>query len=108
PVGRYGHAIAYDQARKVIVMVGGHAYVTGLTTPIHDSWEWDGLRSVWSETTSAGVRPLPRENHILTYDSLRGSTYLFGGTAPNDTTVGADYSYVPQEIWEYLPSNAPR
>ena len=108
PVGRYGHAITYDQARKVIVMIGGHAYITGLTEAIHDSWEWDGLRSVWSETTSSGVRPLPRENHILTFDSLRGTTFLFGGTAPNDNTTGADYSYVPQEIWEYLPNNAPR
>ena len=98
PVGRYGHALAYDQARKVIVMVGGHAEVTGLSEAIHDSWEWDGLRSVWSETTSSGVRPMPREDHILTYNSLRGSTFLFGGTALNDATSGADHSYVPQEI----------
>jgi hypothetical protein len=33
---------------------------------------------------------------------MRGTTYLFGGSVP------ADYTYGPQEIWEYVPNTSPR
>ena len=88
PVGRYYHAVTYDAARKVLLMFGGHASVTGLNEDVDDSWEWDGLLGTWTETSSTGVRPLPRENHILTFDTVRGTTYLFGGSVPADTAYG--------------------
>ncbi len=102
PVGRYYHAVTYDSTRKVLLLFGGHASVTGLNEDLDDSWEWDGLLGTWTETSSTGVRPLPRENHILTFDTVRGTTYLFGGSVPADTAYG------PQEIWEYIPNSAPR
>ncbi|HVZ74593.1 MAG TPA: kelch repeat-containing protein [Polyangia bacterium] len=102
PVGRYYHAIAYDSARRVIVMYGGHAQVTGLNADIDDSWEWDGNAKTWTETTPPGVRPLPRENHGMTFDTVRGTTYMYGGSVPADSTYG------PSEIWEYVPNSAPR
>jgi hypothetical protein len=102
PVGRYGHGIAYDSGRRVIVLYGGHAQVTGLNQDQDDSWEWDGNAKTWVETTPPVVRPLPRENHVMTYDTARGTTYVFGGTVP------ADYTYGPSEIWEYVPNAKPR
>lgn len=103
PVGRYYHSIAYDSGRRVLVMIGGHANVTGNTAQLNDSWEWDPATSTWTDTTPAtAVKPLPRESHTLVYDSTHGTTFLFGGTVTGDSTYG------PQEIWEYAPNSAPR
>src|SRR6185503_3574689 len=55
-----------------------------------------------SETTSPGVKPLPRSQHLQVFDSTRANTFVFGGYVPADTTYG------PQEIWQYVASSAPR
>jgi hypothetical protein len=102
PVGRYYHATTYDAGRRVVVLMGGHGYVTGLNEQLNDSWEWSPTTSSWTETTPPGVKPLPRENHGLVYDAMRGATFLYGGSVPGDTTYG------PSEIWEYIPNSAPR
>ena len=34
----------------------------------------------------------------MVFNSMRGTTYLFGGTVPADTTYG------PSEFWEYIPN----
>ncbi|MDB4980834.1 MAG: uncharacterized protein JWM82_1586 [Myxococcales bacterium] len=102
PPGRRAHGVSYDSARRVVVMFGGYVQVTGKTGDSDDSWEWDGISGKWSETTPPGVRPLPRENHLQIFDSVRATTLIFGGSVPNDTTYG------PQEIWQYIASSAPR
>ena len=48
------------------------------------------------------MKPLAREQHQLVFNSARGSTYLFGGSVPEDTTYG------PSEFWEYLPNATAR
>ena len=32
----------------------------------------------------------------MVFNTMRGSTYLFGGSVPEDTTYG------PSEFWEYI------
>ncbi len=56
----------------------------------------------WSDTTPTGVKPLPREQHLMVFNTMRGSTYLFGGSVPEDTTYG------PSEFWEYIPNATAR
>ena len=102
PDGRYYHTVAYDPLRRVMLLVGGHVQITGRNEPVNDSWEWDANLATWTETTPPGVKPLPREQHMMVFNSTRGSTYLFGGTVSADTTYG------PSEFWEYLPSVAER
>jgi hypothetical protein len=102
PDGRYYHTIAYDSIRRVMLLVGGHVYITGKTVDVNDSWEWDPNLSTWSETTPTGVKPLPREQHQLVFNPVRGTTYLFGGSVPDDTTYG------PSEFWEYVPNASAR
>jgi hypothetical protein len=102
PDGRYYHSVAYDPIRRLLLMVGGHVNVTGKNTDVNDSWEWDANLSAWSETTPTTVKPLAREQHQMVFNSVRGSTYLFGGTVPEDTTYG------PSEFWEYLPNATAR
>ena len=103
PPARVYHVASYDTARRVVVMFGGYEEVTGVpTVALNDSWEWDGIGGTWSETTPAGVKPLPRYNQLQVFDSQRATTLVFGGTVPADTTYG------PQEIWEYQANNSPR
>jgi len=102
PTGRNNHVVSYDSARRVVVMFGGNGTVTGFTGLLDDSWEWDGITGVWTETTPPGVKPLPRYNHIQIFDSLKATTLVFGGYVQADTTYG------PQEIWEYLANSSPR
>ena len=40
PPSRYGHSMAYDETRGVIVMFGGSSFDNAL---LHDTWEYDGI-----------------------------------------------------------------
>jgi len=97
--GRSLHAIAYDSDRRVVIVVGGRSAPNAL---LDDSWEWDGARASWSETTPPTMRPLPRIGHRLLFDDKRGTALLYGGAAPLDPT------YSDREIWEYVPNRDPR
>ena len=70
PAARCMHAMAYDSARGVTVLLGGN--------PINpsDTWEWDGFS--WVERTPT-TRPRVRSYHAMAFDSARGVTVLFGG-----------------------------
>ena len=102
PDGRYYHRVAYDPVRRLMLLFGGHVSVTGKNTDVNDSWEWDPNLGTWSDTTPTGVKPLPREQHLMVFNTMRGSTYLFGGSVPEDTTYG------PSEFWEYIPNATAR
>jgi hypothetical protein len=102
PDGRYYHTVAYDSIRRVVLMVGGHVYITGKNTQVNDSWEWDPNLGIWTETTPVGVKPQPREQHLMAFNSLKDTTYLFGGSVPGDTAYG------PSEFWEYIPNATDR
>ncbi|MCK4341969.1 MAG: hypothetical protein KAY37_09630 [Phycisphaerae bacterium] len=71
PGPRHSHAMAYDGARRVVVLFGGKA-----TGKLADTWEWDG-----TEWTSLEVSPAPcsRHGHSMAYDAARGKVVLFGG-----------------------------
>ena len=98
PDGRYYHTITYDSIRRVMLLFGGYHNVTGLNGAGNDSWEWDANLLRWNETTPTGVKPAPRDNHVMAFNSMRGTAYVFGGTVPDDTAYG------PSEFWEYLPN----
>ena len=72
PSARKGHALAYDAARRRVVLFGG--YNAGA---FNDTWEWNG--SSWTNVTPASGRPPVREGHALAYDAARGRVVLFGG-----------------------------
>jgi hypothetical protein len=102
PAGRNNHVVSYDSSRRVVVMFGGYGQTTAVNGPQNDSWEWDGVSGAWTETTPAGVKPLPRQNHIQIFDSMKATTLVFGGNVSGDPTYG------PQEIWEYFASTSKR
>jgi len=73
PHPREGAAIAYDDARKNVVLVGGHVAGRIGIGHLNDTWTWDG-----TEWTHATTGPRCRD-HALAYDSTRERVVLFGG-----------------------------
>lgn len=62
PPKRYWSAMAYDPLRDVVVLYGGIGGPSG-STPLSDTWEWDGV--VWRQIAT-GLSP-PRGGR-MTYD----------------------------------------
>jgi hypothetical protein len=77
PVGRTGHALAYDGARSRVVLFGGLRSPFPSPTYLADTWEWDG--STWTQRAPP-ARPAARSGHALAYQSARGRIVLFGGS----------------------------
>jgi len=79
PGPRYGTALAYDSQRRVVVLFGG----AGDDELYGDTWEWDGTS--WTRRCDTGeCGPPPRRYHTMVYDSQRGVTVLFGGSADGE------------------------
>ena len=87
PTARHGHAMAYDAARRVVVLVGGSA-IRGL---MRDTWEWDGENAGWIDRTGA-IGP-PSTVARMVYDEARRRTVWFGNrpVAPR---------HIP-DLWEW-------
>jgi hypothetical protein len=88
PSSRYNHAMAYDAARREVVLFGGIDAQTG--APLDDTWTWNG--NAWSRRTPA-VRPQARSRHSMTYDNAGGRVLLYG---PEETG---------KELWAWDGSN---
>ena len=72
PGPRWGHAMAYDEARDRVVVFGGQR---DRETALHDTWLWDGRQ--WSRI--AGPAPAPRSYASMAYDRRRARIVLYGG-----------------------------
>lgn len=87
PGARDHHAMAYDEARRQVVMYGGwngdHAFPT-------DTWTWDGIAWTQADTTTGpgGIGHL-----AMAYDARRQRVVLFGGDAPGRAATG--------DTWEW-------
>jgi hypothetical protein len=74
PSPRVYHAMAYDTARRKVVVFGGIANAAN-NVYLGDTWEWDG--TTWAQRATTG--PSPRALHAMAYDPVRGKVVLFGG-----------------------------
>ena len=85
--------MAYDSSRNKCVIFGG-ANSTGYSISPPKTWEWDGLRTRWTEISTSTVPNAPGgvENFGMCYDSNRNVTVLFGGFGGSGT-------------WEYNGTN---
>ncbi|MBK8979785.1 MAG: hypothetical protein IPM29_28135 [Planctomycetes bacterium] len=91
PRGAYG--MAYDAARRRIVLFGGGTITNGTWLTLDDTWEYDGHD--WRLVPTAN-RPEPRMARPV-YDAGRGRVVLFGGQGL-DTT---GYPFAVGGTWEY-------
>jgi len=81
PCPRRDHALAYDAARRQVVLFGGETgrgvgCVECEEETCADTWGWDGRE--W-HLHRPDHRPLPRLGHAMAYDAARERVVLFGG-----------------------------
>lgn len=87
PAARTAAAMAYDAARKQVVLFGGAT--SGVV--FSDFWHWDG--TTWTDfATTVSVLPPPRASATMVYDEARGRIVLYGGY---DGTKYLD------DVWEW-------
>lgn len=97
PPARSRAAMAYDEARGVMVLFGGGLCDSSVCNPGNpggflyygDTWEWDG--TTWTERTPA-FSPTPRIRHAMTWDPVRQRVVMFGGQSANG---------VQADLWEW-------
>jgi hypothetical protein len=89
PPGRYGHSMAYDEQRQVVVLFGGRTTFGGLA----DTWEWNGEQWLPRYPYSS---PPARWNHRLIYDTKRQRILLYGGYFKE-----GDNEWFYDDAWEW-------
>jgi hypothetical protein len=103
PSARFFHSMAFDAARRRIVMFGGRD--ANGTNPADTTWEWDG--SDWTNVTpTAG--PSPREVAGLAYDAVRQRTVLFGGCASVNVQLADTWTWDGTQWTQMSPANSPQ
>ncbi len=91
--------VAYDGARRRIVLFGGAA-PNNLDVKLHGTYEWDG--QTWEQVPTL-VEPPGRTLHVMTYDAARKRVVLFSGSnGSNDT-----WTYDGQWHAEEAPGDRP-
>jgi cysteine-rich repeat protein len=96
PPPRYRSAIAYDTARRKVILYGGSGGRPGGTpaASLTDTWEWDGTN--WTEITPPTSPTGERILHAMTYDAARERVVLFGGRVKRRDGGGAF-----EDTWEW-------
>jgi len=107
PSLRADPSIAYDAARKRVILFGGQSETAdddvtislgSLAQPkLNDTWLWDGKH--WSEAPLAtqAAAPSPRSEAALVYDAARKVTVMFGGY--NYARIGTSCSACNTWAW---------
>lgn len=99
---RYGHDLAYDEQRNLVILFGGF-HNDG--QPLSDTWSWDGRR--WHRFAPGG--PSSRKWPAIVYDARRGHIVFFGGR----TGVGQTGSSLSDtwmwdgQVWKRLTGAGP-
>ena len=98
PGQRFAHAMAYDSARRVMVLFGGSEVPTQA-----DTWQWDG--AAWQQLAPA-VSPFQRSGHAMAFDAARQQIVLFGGSL-SGATVGDTWVWDGFDWSERTPATVP-
>jgi hypothetical protein len=69
--------MAYDSARRRVVLFGGQDGTSSNVVPLGDTWEWDGTS--WTRVGQGAPGPSARMGTAMAYDAARGRIVLFGG-----------------------------
>jgi hypothetical protein len=99
PSSRFATALAYDRARRKVVMFGGLQDDLTDRREVGDTWELGTNGWVRIPTT---VAPSPRQGHAMAYDSVRGKVLLFGGTVGTaETCSPRANTTMCADLWEW-------
>jgi hypothetical protein len=91
PSRRFSPAMAYDGARRDVLLFGGATFQDGALAPLADTWTWDGHG--WTQRFPAHS-PSARAFSEMAYDPVHRQVVLFGGLGLNDTWLwdGRDWT----------------
>jgi hypothetical protein len=89
-------AVAFDAARRRLVLFGGSRLGNGTFADLNETWEWDGTR--WHAISTSNSRPSARRGHALGYDPNDKRVWLVGGVRRNP---GAADDEVLDDSWAY-------
>ncbi len=91
PGARARHATTVDTQRGRMIVFGGRTRAggTGPYTNFADVWAFDFATDTWSEITTSGTGPSPRNTAVALYDAARDRLIVHGG---NTSTDGATYT----------------
>lgn len=97
PSARMRTAMAYDPARKSIVLFGGRD-VNGAQRD--DMWEWTA--GMWKQIPVSGG-PSTRDGHAMATDSARNKVILYGGVVNQRPMPGIRGFFTPfrNDVWEW-------
>jgi hypothetical protein len=98
PAGRTGHRMVYDSHVRRVMLFGGRRAGDGQS--LNDLWQYDGKH--WSRV-QARVRPSPRSNAGLAYDSARRRLVLFGGETGGGQALGDTWQF-SDATWRRVPT----
>jgi MYXO-CTERM domain-containing protein len=111
PSARYGHAMAYDPVRGLIVLVGGGDSNTGSSSSdlgqnaLADVWNWDPIAGTWAQRLTGSEPNLPagRLYASLVTDSSQARLDLVAGLVWQESSRSARAS---AELWQLDPATA--
>jgi MYXO-CTERM domain-containing protein len=98
PPARSDAGLAYDPARKSLILYGGNDNYSG--TAFGDTWEWTSA-GTWVQLSPASS-PDPLMGHGMVTDTARNKILLFGGMSGYMWLgTGAYVDPIRNEVWEW-------
>ena len=107
PSPRWGHAMAYDPARGLVVLAGGKSWQTYLG--LGEVWDWDPNTGNWTQRLTGNESSVPagRMYASLLTDSARSRLDLLAGiTFSTSLPFGGYQPTASGEVWEFEPASA--
>jgi len=102
PEAREKHAMAYDEARRQIVLFSG-LYCDPVCFQREETWTWDG--SSWTQQHPV-TSPRARQAANMVYDAARQKVVLFGGSSGFDV-YGDTWTWDGSNWTEEKPQSSP-
>jgi N-acetylneuraminic acid mutarotase len=96
PPARSESAMAYDPARKSLILFGGSAMGSynyyGMPGTLADTWEWNTGTRKWTQLFPT-VSPSQRSDHGMVTDSTRKKIILYAGYDSSSQIIYPPYPY---------------
>ena len=106
PPGRGRTALAYDAARRQVVLFGGASAPPGPKEPqtfLDDTWVWE--RGSWRRLSVSG--PRGRYAHAMVFDERAGVVLLYSGSAAHSNAPLTDMWQWDGSRWSEIPLTGP-
>jgi hypothetical protein len=109
PTARMDAGLAYDPARKSLILFGGqNTYSSYTATVFNDTWEWSSTTRKWTQLFPTNS-PEALYGHGMVTDTGRNKILLYGGMTQNTVMYGYPPSSYPgiypeplsNDVWEW-------